>query len=260
LNFMTYRMMCGNMDLSIILPVYNEGNRLAYCVERLESYLVKRYTLFEIIIVEDNSTDESYEVTRRISGKYKNIVLIRNSHRLGRGASLAIAIKKSSGNNVVYMDVDLATDIKYIELLVHGLDNGASITTGSRLLKGSRVKRPLMRSIASRSYNSLVRVLFLSNVHDHQCGFKGFNKKDVIKVIDLVQDNHWFWDTELLIICQNAGLKIFEFPVSWEHNGGNNLNSSKVKLFKDSVFMGTKLLKLKYRLIVQKSMYIAPRS
>jgi hypothetical protein len=73
----------------------------------------------------------------------------------------------------------------------------------------------------------------------------------VLPVIDRVQDNHWFWDTELLILCQKLGMKVVEFPIRWEHNGGNNLNPSKVKVLKDSFLMGKKLLNLKYRLITQ---------
>jgi glycosyltransferase involved in cell wall biosynthesis len=237
--------------LSVILPVYNECNRLDACVGRLDRYLAGEFDRYEILIIEDNSTDESYDIARILAGANENVVLMHNERRLGRGASLVAAIKKARGDFVVYMDVDLATDINYTRMLVDGLAGGAAVTTGSRLMKDSTTKRPLSRDIASRSYNSLVRLLFGSKLYDHQCGFKGFRKRDVLKVIDRVRDNHWFWDTELLILCQQQGMKIVEFPVRWEHNGGNNLNASKVKVLKDSVSMGKKLLKLKYRLITQ---------
>jgi glycosyltransferase AglD len=239
------------MRLSVILPVYNEGNRLEASVGRLDEYLSKEFSQYEIMIIEDKSTDKSYEIARRIAGGNKNVVLMHNKRRLGRGASLVAAIKKARGDLVVYMDVDLATDISHTRTLVDILANGAAVSTGSRLMKGSSASRPLSRDIASRSYNTLVRLLFGSKIHDHQCGFKGFRKSDVLAVIDRVQDNHWFWDTELLILCQKLGMKVVEFPVQWEHNGGNNLNPSKVKVLKDSVLMGKKMLKLKYRLITQ---------
>jgi glycosyltransferase involved in cell wall biosynthesis len=237
------------MMLSVILPVYNECNRLNVCVDRLDMYLRSEFDHYEIIIIEDNSTDESYEIARRIAGANKYIVLMHNKRRLGRGASLVAAIKKARGDLVIYMDVDLATDIGHTRTLVDCLVDGASVTTGSRFMRDSQVKRPLSREIASRSYNSLVRLLFGSKICDHQCGFKGFRKRDVLKVIDRVQDNHWFWDTELLVLCQKLGMKVVEFPVKWAHNGGDNLNPSKVKVLKDSVTMGKKLLQLKYRLI-----------
>jgi glycosyltransferase involved in cell wall biosynthesis len=237
--------------LSVILPVYNECNRLQACVKKLDAYLCKEFGRYEIMIIEDNSTDSSYEIARRIAGDNKNVVLMHNDRRLGRGTSLAAAIRKARGDLVIYMDVDLATDISHTRVLVDGLKNGASVATGSRLMKDSRDNRPASRDIASRSYNWLVRHLFGSHLYDHQCGFKGFKKKDVLKVIDRVQDNHWFWDTELLVLCQRLGMKVLEFPVKWEHNGGDQLNPSKVKVLRDSILMGRKLLKLKYRLIMQ---------
>jgi glycosyltransferase AglD len=240
------------MELCVILPVYNESNRLAESVCKVEEYLTKNYSSFELIIVEDNSTDGSYDVARSIARKDKNVVLLHNERRLGRGASLSAALKKARGGYAAYMDVDLATDLSYLDMLIAGLDKGAVVSTGSRYMNGADVKRPLERSIASRSYNGLVRLLFKSKVLDHQCGFKGFDKNKIIKVLDLIHDNHWFWDTELLIICQAMGMKIFEFPVKWVHNGGNNMNASKVKVLKDSINMGQKMLELKRRLAMDK--------
>jgi glycosyltransferase AglD len=237
------------MFLSVILPVYNERNRLEANVDLLVAYLSKNFSSFEIIIVEDDSPDGSYDTALRIADRYKNIVLLHNDYRIGRGASVALAMKKARGDYVVYMDADLATDIRYTKTLVDGLVSGASITTGSRLMKSSRAKRPASRNIASIAYNSLVRLIFGSKLYDHQCGFKGFNKKDVLGMIDLVQDGHWFWDTELLILCQNAGLKVYEFPVDWVHNGGNSLANSKVHVLTDSFSMAEHILKFKYRLL-----------
>jgi glycosyltransferase AglD len=235
------------MELSVILPVYNECNRLADCIANVDGYLSAAYSSYEIIVVEDNSTDNSYEVAKEAAARNDHIMLIHNDTRLGRGSSLNAAIRASRGDLVIYMDVDLATDIGYVERLVSPLKSGFSLTTGSRLMKDSKAERPLSRDIASRSYNLLVRLLFGSKVYDHQCGFKGFRKKDIEPLLGYVQDNHWFWDTELLILCQRSGLKVDEFPVTWKHNGGNDKNPSKVKVIHDSFSMGSKLLKLKLR-------------
>lgn len=240
------------MMLSVILPVYNEGNRLEACVDRLRCYLAENVSSYEIIIAEDGSTDESYPVAKRLAKEYDDVALFHSDNRLGRGASLDRAIKRANGDYIVYMDVDLATDLRYTKILIDGLANGASVVTGSRLMKGSKAKRPLVRDVASKGYNLLIKLLFGSALHDHQCGFKGFNKRVITQVLDWVQDSHWFWDTELLIICQQAGLKIFEFPVHWVHNGGNSLNQSKVKVLKDAYQMGSKLLDLKCRLSARK--------
>lgn len=237
------------MVLSVILPVYNECNRLGICVDKLSEYLSRTFNSYEIIIVEDCSSDGSLEVANRIASERDNIVVLHNDKRLGRGASLNQAISVCKGDCVIYMDVDLATDINYIKNLVDSIVNGASIATGSRLMKGSNATRPLIRDIASRAYNLFVRLLFMSKIHDHQCGFKAMNRRDIQNIIPLLEDNHWFWDTELLIIAQKMGYYIDELPVAWRHNGGNNLNLSKVRVFKDSIYMGKRILKLRWRLL-----------
>lgn len=235
------------MEVSVILPVYNECNRLERCVQMVDGYLSHNFTSYEILVVEDNSSDNSYAIAKDIALGNKNVVLLHNDRRLGRGSSLKEAIVESRSDIVLYMDVDLATDISYIKHLFESITGGASLATGSRLMKGSRTERPVGRDIASRSYNTFARLLFGSRVHDHQCGFKGFNKKDIIPILGYVRDNHWFWDTELLIVCQDLGMRIDEFPVSWKHNGGNNMNASKVKVLKDSLYMGKRLIRLKAR-------------
>jgi glycosyltransferase involved in cell wall biosynthesis len=235
------------MDVSVILPVYNECNRLQSCVQIVDDYLSRNYPSYEIIIVEDNSTDNSYAIAKDIASANKNVRLLHNSRRLGRGASLKEAILESRSDIVLYMDVDLATDISYIRQLVDSIKDGASIATGSRLIKDSKTERPLSRDIASRSYNTLTRLMFKSPIYDHQCGFKSFNKKGILPMLNLITDNHWFWDTELLIACQSQGIRITEFPVTWKHNGGNDKNASKVKVVKDSAYMGKRLINLKIR-------------
>jgi glycosyltransferase involved in cell wall biosynthesis len=236
------------MFLSVVLPIYNECNRLEATVRRLKAYLDEAYGEYEIIIIEDNSTDGSYEIAKGIEALDHSVVLIHNDVRQGRGTSLAAALEKARGDYVIYMDADLSTDLRHTGTLVDGLIGGASVTTGSRLMSGSRAKRPLSRHIASMAYNSLARLLFGSAVHDHQCGFKGFRKNDVLGMIGLIRENHWLWDTELLVICQRLGLMVHEFPVTWTHNGGSILNTSKVKVLRDSFHMGIKLLGLRYRL------------
>ena len=233
--------------VSVILPVYNECNRLESCVRVVAAYLSREFPAYEIIVVEDGSTDTSYEIAQSVASGVENVRLIHNDQRLGRGASLTEAIRASKYDHVLYMDADLATDLKYTKKLVDCLKNGASVATGSRLMEGSRVSRPAVRDIPSRGYNFLVRLLFWSSLHDHQCGFKGFNRNEVLPVLDMVQDNHWFWDTELLLLCQLNGMRVDEFPVEWKHNGGNDLNASKVKVLKDVRAMARKLLALKVR-------------
>ena len=137
------------------------------------------------------------------------------------------------------MDVDLATDIHKLSELIDAIRGGADIATGSRLLPDSNVKRSTRRTFASQAYNTLIRVLFNSPVHDHQCGFKAYKRESLMGFIDDVEDKHWFWDTETLIRGARKGLKIIEIPVDWSEAKG-----TKVKLLRDSWRMGSKALGL----------------
>jgi glycosyltransferase involved in cell wall biosynthesis len=235
------------VELSVILPAYNEANRLGDTVSLVREYLRREYPSYELVIVEDASPDGTYEVSIGLAAADQSILLIHNDKRLGRGSSLKEAIMACHGRYVLYMDVDLATDIHYIKQLVESLRSGAVLATGSRLIRGAEMERPVIRDVASKAYNLFVRLLFSSKVYDHQCGFKGLNKAEIVPALDLVRDNHWFWDTELLVICQSMGFRVDEFPVAWRHNGGDNKNASKVRVLKDSVSMGRRLLGLKVR-------------
>lgn len=233
--------------LSVILPVYNEEARLAASVDAIQGYMARRGRPFEIVIAEDGSSDGSYKVAKALSEKRPGIIILHSDSRLGRGESLNRAIRICRGEYVIYMDADLATDLGHIEEVAERLGAGASVVTGSRLMPGSSTDRALSRDVASRAYNGLARLLFGSAVHDHQCGFKGFNKKDVLGLTGLVEDKHWFWDTELLIQAQRRGFRVDEIPVQWVHAGGDG-RKSKVSLTRDTIYMGWSLVRMRWRL------------
>ncbi len=218
--------------LSIILPAYNEAKRIESAVERIMEFMNSNFQDFEIIIAEDGSTDGTDKVAEKLAEKYGFVRHLHSDERLGRGKALNNAIKRSEYEFVIYMDVDLSTDLKHVNDIYEALKAGYDIAVGSRLLKSSRAKRPFTRDLSSRVYNFLVRALLKSGIHDHQCGFKGFRKSRIADILDSIADNHWFWDTELLVLAQRKGLKIKEIPVTWEHGG-----ESKVSILNDSIYM-----------------------
>jgi len=226
-------------EISLVFPAYNEANDLEKAVSTTLEELSKMTPAFEIIIAEDGSSDGTDEIAAESAAKHDEVRHMHSVERLGRGRALNRAFKEARGSILVYMDVDLATDITQLRPLVDSIRGGADITTGSRLLPDSRVTRSARRSFASRSYNALIRALFHTPVHDHQCGFKAFRTESLLAFIDEVEDNHWFWDTEVLIRGARRGLKIEEIPVEWEEGRG-----TKVKILRDSWRMGTKALRL----------------
>ena len=225
--------------LSIILPAYNEAKRIEKAVEEIREYMLSSFSDFEIIIAEDGSTDGTDRIARGLAEKYSFVTHLHSDERLGRGRALNNAIEKAKNEFVIYMDVDLSTDLKHIKDIYNALKSGYDIAIGSRLLKESNASRPFIRDFPSKVYNFLVRFLLKSKIHDHQCGFKGFRKSRVVKILETVSDNHWFWDTELLVLAQRRGLKIKEIPVRWSHG-----NESKVSVVGDSIYMFRNILRM----------------
>ncbi len=226
--------------ISVILPAYNEAKRLENSVEKVLDFLSKNFDEFEIIIAEDGSTDGSDRIAEELSKKYECVKHIHSKERLGRGKALNRAIKSAKYEYVLYMDVDLSTDLKHIKDVVRALNDGYDIAIGSRLMKDSKAKRPVYRDLPSRIYNMLVRILLNSEIRDHQCGFKAFKKSKVVDLLDEIKDNHWFWDTEILILAQRKNLRIAELPVRWKHGG-----KSKVNILEDSMYMFRNILRMR---------------
>ncbi|MCS7131024.1 MAG: lysylphosphatidylglycerol synthase domain-containing protein [Archaeoglobaceae archaeon] len=227
------------MRVSIVLPAYNEAKRLRSAVEKIEEYAKNLGYDYEILIAEDGSTDGTDKIAKEIAEKNARVKHLHSDERLGRGRALMNAFKHSSGNIVVYMDVDLSTDLRHLKELVSAISEGYDVATGSRLMKESRAKRPLKRDLASKAYNFLVRFLLGSKIHDHQCGFKAFRKSVILEIGSQAKDTHWFWDTEVLVLAQKKGYKVKEIPVIWEHGG-----ETKVRFKKDVLYMFFQIMRM----------------
>ena len=235
--------------VSVVLPIYNEADIIETAVEQVMAALGENGLSYEIIIAEDGSTDGTDKKAKMLSKKFAGKVEhIHKEKRMGRGKALENAFNHSSGNILVYMDVDLATDVRHLAELVRSVQvEGYEIATGSRMLNESRVRRSGARSIASRVYNLMVRLLLGSKINDHQCGFKAFRREPLMQLLTEVEAKHWFWDTEILVRASQRGYRIKEIPVNWR--GGSE---TKVRLFKDSSDMFRQILVLWWRLKVSR--------
>ena len=234
----------GFVEVSVVFPAYNEVNYLESAVEKTAQALTEFTRSFELIIAEDGSTDGTAERSEEIAGKYSFVKHIHGEKRLGRGTALTNAFKQSSGRILVYMDVDLATNIMRLKALVEAVaEEGVDFAVGSRLLSESKVERSRMRHIASKAYNFLVRAMLGSKLKDHQCGFKAFKREALMQLLDEVVARHWFWDTELLVRAARKGFRIKEIPVDWA-----SPRETKVRLFEDSFSMAGQVVKLWWQL------------
>ncbi|MCM8808114.1 MAG: glycosyltransferase [Candidatus Omnitrophica bacterium] len=227
---------------SLVFPVYNEASRLEQNIKRTIKVLNKLKIKYEIIIAEDGSTDNTYQISLSLAKKYKNLRVLHSSKRLGRGLALKKAFSIAKYGIVGYMDIDLSASLQNLKDLIE-YARKFDIVTGSRYLKNRGVERKLKRKIISLVYNSIVRIVFNSRIKDHQCGFKAFKKKVITKLNKMAESNHWFWDTEILIFAQRNKYKVKEFPISWRES-----EETKVNILNDIVKMGFSILKLRFKL------------
>ncbi|MBV8461908.1 MAG: bifunctional glycosyltransferase family 2/GtrA family protein, partial [Acidimicrobiales bacterium] len=203
-------------DVDVALPVYNEERQLAESVTRLRRFLDDSFPLTARITIVDNaSTDGTWTAACRLADVVPGVEALRLG-RKGRGRALRAAWSRSTAPVVAYMDVDLATDLHALFPLVAPLLSGHSdLAIGTRLAPGAHVVRSARRELLSRAYNLLLRLALGATWSDAQCGFKALRRDAALDLLPLVEDDEWFFDTELLVTAQRAGLRIHEVPVDW---------------------------------------------
>lgn len=221
------------MDVSIILPCYNEAQVLGKTVSAVRRILDKTTYSYEIIIAEDSSSDGTADIAKEFSGKFDNIIWQHRDKRRSRGSAVSDAIKKAKGRIVGYIDVDLETPAHYIYPLILEIEGGADIATCIRVFKIDK-RQLLFRlpKVASHyCYLWLVRKILRVNLKDTEAGFKFFNRARILPILSQIKDEHWFWDTEVMVRSYYNGYKIKEIPTLFLPS---YTRISKVNLFKDS--------------------------
>lgn len=206
----------GGVILDVAIPVYNEEAALEPAVRRLHSYLKGSFPhLFTITIADNASTDSTLEIARSLSAELSE-VRVEHLDRKGRGRALRTVWLASDAAVVAYMDVDLSTDLAALGPLIAPLLSGHSdLAVGTRLNRNSRVIRGAKREFISRSYNLILRGSLGARFSDAQCGFKAIRSDIARALLPCTVDDAWFFDTELLVIADRAGLRVAEVPVDW---------------------------------------------
>ena len=203
-------------DVDIVVPVYNEAAGLEQSIRRLHRFLNDGFPFTWRIVIADNaSVDATPEIARDLALRLPGVRHLRLEQK-GRGRALRAAWSVSPAKVVCYMDVDLSTDLRGLLPLVAPLMSGHSdLAIGTRLAHSSRVVRGPKREFISRSYNRLLRTVLRARFSDAQCGFKAVRRDALDGLLDDIQDDGWFFDTELLVLAQRRGLRIHEVPVDW---------------------------------------------
>jgi glycosyltransferase involved in cell wall biosynthesis len=203
--------------IEITVPVLNEEQALEASIRWLHTYLLGRFPFaFHITIADNGSTDTTPEIAAQLERELPEVTWLRLEER-GRGRALREAWSASEADVLCYMDVDLSTDLDALLPLVAPLVSGHSdLAIGSRLTHGARVSRGAKREVISRAYNVILKASLRSRFSDAQCGFKAIRRDAATALLPAVEDNGWFFDTELLVLAERRGLRIHEVPVDWD--------------------------------------------
>lgn len=215
--------------VDLVIPVLNEVKALEKSVETVRAFLGTTFPYrWRVTIADNGSTDGTREVGERLQAKYPDQVTFFAIPQRGRGRALRLAWTQSPADIMAYTDVDLSTELEALEVLCRAIHaDGFDLGTGSRLQKASKVKRGPKREFISRCYNLMVKALLFTRFSDAQCGFKAVSREVVEKIVPHVEDQAWFFDTELLALAEKQGYRIKDHPVRWIDD-----DDSRVKIVK----------------------------
>jgi len=213
------------LEVEIVIPVHNERLALEGSVRMLHGYLSATFPFsWQITIVDNASTDGTLQIARRLMYELPQVGAMHLPAK-GRGRALRTAWSVSRAQVLAYMDVDLSTDLNAVLPLVAPLISGHSdLAIGTRLARSARVARSRTRELISRCYNRLLRLALRARFSDAQCGFKAIRAGAAAELLPLVEDEAWFFDTELLVLAQRRGLRIHEVPVDWVEDGDSRVD------------------------------------
>jgi dolichyl-phosphate beta-glucosyltransferase len=227
--------------LSIIIPAFNEANRLPETLRKINAYLTAQDYPYEIIVVENGSSDGTYQIVNDMQSDICCLTVLHEDRR-GKGWAVRQGMFKARGDYRFICDADLSMPIEELAKFMPPLELSAPIAIGSREAPGAvRYSEPQYRHLIGRGFNWLVRVLLIRGLKDTQCGFKLFREDTVNAIFPQLTITGWTFDVEALFIARKLGFKIVEIPIHWYHDP-----HSTVKVFRDSIQMGIDLLKIRF--------------
>ena len=237
-------------NISIVIPAYNELiNFKAGCLDQVADYLTKKKLDWEVIIVDDGSTDGSNKLIEKFSKNQNNWRFIQNPHQ-GKTNTVKTGVFQAKNHYTLFTDFDQSTPITEIEKLIPFIDKGFKVIIGSREVKGAqREKEPWYRHLMGKVFNFAVKIIAISGIHDTQCGFKLFETKTAralfnsLKIYQSKNEKYAFtgaFDVELLFIANKRKIKIVEVPIFWHH-----ALTTRVNPIRDSIKMLFDILKIR---------------
>jgi dolichyl-phosphate beta-glucosyltransferase len=214
------------VSYSLVIPAYNESERIKSSLQKIVDFLGEQRIFAEVLVINDGSRDDTADVVREFAARYSYIRLIENPGNRGKGYSVRNGMLQATGDIVLFTDADLSAPITEAPKLFAEIQKGTDVAFGSRWLvaKMQTERQSIMRQIAGRMYNILMRVLLGLKYKDTQCGFKAFNRRAVDTLFTRQRIERWGFDVELLFLAQKFRLKIVEVPVEWAHDDRSKIN------------------------------------
>jgi glycosyltransferase involved in cell wall biosynthesis len=211
---------------SIVIPAYNEGERLRATLEKVLAYVRRQGWDAEVIVVNDGSRDNTAEIVREFAEKDSFLQLVENPGNRGKGYSVRNGMLKARGEVVVFSDADLSSPIEEMPKLLDALAGGADIAIGSRWLRAElqTQRQSLHRQLFGRVFNLLLRIILGLKFKDTQCGFKAFTRRAAQTILPLQHIERWGFDPEILFLARKFGFRVEEVPVLWGHSGGTRIH------------------------------------
>jgi dolichyl-phosphate beta-glucosyltransferase len=233
----------SELDLSVVVPAYNEEKRLPRTLERMRGFLDEAGLDYEIIVVDDGSDDDTLEIARHEGTRGGAVRVLANGRNRGKGYSVRRGMLAANGRLVFYSDADLSTPIEEILRLLEFLEDGADIVIGSRGMAQSEleVRQPWYRETMGRIFNWLVRTLVVPGFQDTQCGFKGFRRDCLPEIFRRQRIEKFAFDVEILHIARRLGYRVREIPIRWLDSP-----QSRVHVMGDSSQMFVDLLRIRW--------------
>ena len=218
--------------IDVVIPVLNEEHSLGRCIETLGAFLREHLPHeWRIVVADNGSTDATLAVATGFAESRPDEVGVIHLDERGRGRALKRAWRESTADVVSYMDVDLSTGLEAFPPLVAAVtDEGFHLAWGSRLSRESQTERSFKREFISQSYNRIIRLSMGTHFRDAQCGFKAMSRAAADVLLPHIEDNGWFFDTELLVIAEKRGFRWKEIPVAWEEDPDTRVKVVKTAL------------------------------
>lgn len=230
------------VDLSLVLACFNEGSTLSSSLLKIVEVLKSTRYNWEIIAIDDHSRDSTYNILKKFSGNKRSFKVFKNSANIGRGGTVMLGIKKARGKVAGFIDVDLEVSPVYIPQFVRAIEKGADLVIATRIYKESWSS--INRWVLSKGYSLLIRNLLTLGIKDTEAGYKFFNRKKILPILEKIKDKKWFFDTEIVARAVNKKMRVVEIPVLFLRREDKK---STVRIIPDTWSYLKALLEFKYR-------------